>query len=114
MTLVKRGGKRTGIYPNEWNVKFKDDTIKSVDFDREVQTWKTKIPESHTETINSKENNSDHDNDISDTIQNLSRLSICNYTHLTLRPHSSRENKSRKMFFSFHQKKHIPRTFGIS
>ena len=23
VTLVKRGGKRTGIYPNEWNVKFK-------------------------------------------------------------------------------------------
>ena len=29
--------KRTGIYPNAWNAKFQDDTIKSVDFDRKVQ-----------------------------------------------------------------------------
>ena len=36
--LIKRAGKRTGIYPNAWNVKFQDNTIKSVDFDREVQT----------------------------------------------------------------------------
>ena len=28
--------------------------------------------------------------------------------------HSSKENKSRKMFFSFHWKKSIPTTFGIS
>ena len=76
MTLIKRAGKRTGIYPNSWNVKSQDDTIKSVNFGREVQTWKTKIPEPHTETINSTENNSNHDNDISVTIQNLSRLSI--------------------------------------
>ena len=76
MTLIKRAGKRRGIYPNPWNVKFQDNTIKSVDFDREVKTWKTMIPEPYTETINSAENNSNHDNDISDTIQNLSRLSI--------------------------------------
>ena len=76
VTLVKKGRKRTGIYPNAWNIKFQDDTIKSVDFDREVQTWKTKIPESHTETINSTENNSNNDNGISGTIQDLSRLSI--------------------------------------
>ena len=36
--LIKTAGKRTGIYPNAWNVKFQDNTIKSVDFDREVQT----------------------------------------------------------------------------
>ena len=74
--LIKTAGKRTGIYPNAWNVKFQDNTIKSVDFDREVQNWKTKIPEPYTETINSTDNNSNHDNDISDTMQNLSRLSI--------------------------------------
>ena len=33
MTSVKRAGKRTGIYPDAWNVKFQDDPIKSVDFD---------------------------------------------------------------------------------
>ena len=76
MTFIERAGKRIGIYPNAWNVKFQDNTIKSVDFDREVQTWKTKIPEPHTETMNSAENNSNHENDISDTIQNPSRLSI--------------------------------------
>ena len=76
MALVKKGEKCTGIYPNAWNVKLQDDTIKSVDFDREAQTWKTKIPESHIETINSTENNSNHDNGISDTVQNLSTLSI--------------------------------------
>ena len=38
-----------GIYQNAWNVKFHDDTIKIVDFDREVQIWKTKIPQSHSE-----------------------------------------------------------------
>ena len=38
VTLIKRAGKCTGIYPNAWNVKFQDNTIKSVDFDREVQT----------------------------------------------------------------------------
>ena len=76
MTLIKRSGKRSGIYPNACNVKFQDNTIKSVNFDREVQTLKTKIPEPHTETMNSSENNSNHDKDISDTIQNLSRLSI--------------------------------------
>ena len=67
MTVVKRGEKRTGIYPNAWNVKFQDDTIKLVDFDREVQTWKIKIPESHTETINTTDNKSNHENDISET-----------------------------------------------
>ena len=76
MTLVKRGGKRTRFNPNAWNVKFQDDTITSVDFDREVQTWKTKIHKSYTETINSTENNRNHDNDILKTIQNLSRLEI--------------------------------------
>ena len=76
MTLIKRSGKRSGIYPNACNVKFQDNTIKSVNFDREVQTLKTKIPKPHTETMNSSENNSNHDKDISDTIQNLSRLSI--------------------------------------
>ena len=74
--LIKRTGKRTGIYPNASNIKFQDNTIKSVDFDREVRNWKTKIPEPYTETINSTKNNSNHDNDISDTMQNLSRLSI--------------------------------------
>ena len=39
------------------------------------EAWKTKIPESHTET-NSTDNNSNHDNDISETIQNLLKLSI--------------------------------------
>ena len=68
VTLIKRAGKHTGIFPNAQNVKFQDNTIKSVDFDREVQTWKTKIPEPHTETMNSTVNNSNHDNDISDTI----------------------------------------------
>ena len=224
VTLIKRAGKRIGIYPNPWNVKFQDNTIKSVDFDREVKTWKTMRPEPYTETMNSAENNSNHDNDISDTIKNLSRLSIskpnlsvqqsdetyiseiyqsakdqevyeakmrelnswreqnvyeevpnkgqqtisvrwaikpkitngqhstktrlcargfeelhcfqtdsptysrdgirttlatiasinCNCTHLTLRQHFSKENKSREMFFSFHRKKPIPTTFGIS
>ena len=66
VTLIKRAGKRTGIYPNTWNIKFQDNTIKSVDFDREVQTWETKIPKPYTETMNSTENNSNHDNDISD------------------------------------------------
>ena len=66
MTLIKRAGKRTGIYPNTWNIKFQDNTIKSVDFDKEVQTWETKIPKPYTETMNSTENNSNHDNDISD------------------------------------------------
>ena len=48
MTLFKRAGKRTGIYPNAWKVRFQDNTIKSVDFDREVQTWKIKINEPRT------------------------------------------------------------------
>ena len=78
MALIKRSGKRPGIYPNAWNAKFQDNTIKSVNFDREVQTLKTKIPEPHTETMNSSESNSNHDKDISGTIQNLSRLSISN------------------------------------
>ena len=33
MTLVKRAGKPTGIYPNAWNLNIQDD-IKSLDFDR--------------------------------------------------------------------------------
>ena len=32
VTLVKKCGKCTGIYSHAWNVKFQDDTIKSVDF----------------------------------------------------------------------------------
>ena len=34
VTLVKRRGKRKAIYSNAWKIKFQDDTIKSVDFNR--------------------------------------------------------------------------------
>ena len=40
VTLVKRWGKHTGIYPNAWNVKFEDDTIKSVDLTEKSRTGK--------------------------------------------------------------------------
>ena len=66
-TLIKRGGKVTGKYANTWNVKFPDDTIKAVDFDREIHSLKID---------HSVHPASNHDNDLSDTIQNLSRLSI--------------------------------------
>ena len=49
---------------------------------------KTKIPETRTGTVNSTESNSNCDNDISDTIQNLSRLSI---SKLNLPVHQSDE-----------------------
>ena len=67
-TLIKRGGKVTGKYANTWNVKFPDNTIKAVDFEREIDSWKT-------EQVENPAINND-DNDLSDTIQNLSRLSI--------------------------------------
>ena len=37
-----------------------------------------------------------------------------NCTHLTVREHFFKENKSREMFLSFHRKKPIPTTSGIS
>ena len=76
MTLIKRAGKHKGIYPSAGKIKLQDNNIKSVDFNREVKAWKTKIPKRHKETMNSTENNSNHDNDISDIIENLLRLSI--------------------------------------
>ena len=71
---------------------------------REINSWRKqnvheKVPNKGQQTISVR---------LVSRLNNL--FNLC--THLTLRQHSSKENKSKETFFSFHQKK--PTTFCIS
>ena len=83
-TLIKRRGKKTGKYPNSWNVQYPDNSINSIDFDRDIHIWK--LDNQTTDNNNS---------DISDTIKKgclsahptSQQIDLTKYLLLTLTNH---------------------------